>query len=263
MLKTAPLNRGITARGLRKVYSGAEEDVVAVAGIDFEVVPGQIFGLLGPNGAGKTTTLRMLATLLAPTAGDVWIEGFHCRKHSVEVRKRIGFQTGSTGTYDRLTGREMIAFFGRLHGLGESRITTRIELLVQQFQMEEFQNRLCGRLSTGQKQKISIARTVVHDPPVLIFDEPISGLDVLVAQTVLEFIKASREQGKTLILSTHRMQLAQRLCDRVAIIYDGRILARGTCAEICEEAEAEDLEEAFFTLTRRCDQEKSRMDGMA
>jgi len=240
---------------LRKVFSSGDEDVVAVAGIDFEVAPGTIFGLLGPNGAGKTTALRMLATLLAPTEGDVWIEGHHCQRDSIEVRRRIGFQTGSTGTYERLTAVEMISFFGRLHGIEESALQQRIARLVEQFQMQEFQTRLCGRLSTGQKQKVSIARTVVHDPPVLIFDEPISGLDVMVARTVIEFIQESRASGKTLILSTHRMLLAEQLCDEVAIIYGGKILARGSCESVMQQAGCDSLEAAFFELTRRCDAE--------
>jgi sodium transport system ATP-binding protein len=233
---------------------GPDGDVCAVHALDLEVHPGQIVGLLGPNGAGKTTTLRMLATLLRPSSGDAWIAGAHCAREPERVRRMIGFQTGSTGVYERLTPEEMIALFGRLHGMDREQIRERTAQLIEQFQMRDFRDRLCGRLSTGQKQKVSIARTVVHDPPVLIFDEPLTGLDVMVGRTVIEFVKKCRDQGKALIVSTHRLPLAESLCDVVAIIYGGRRLAYGPTRELIAASGERSLEEAFFAYTQAADQ---------
>ena len=252
-MSSPPSHRGIVTRGLQKTFSGPDGDVHAVRGLDLEVEPGQIVGLLGPNGAGKTTSLRMLATLLRPTAGEAWIAGASVGNEPQTVRSRIGFQTGSTGVYDRLSPVEMIAFFGRLHGLSADTIAESTERLVAQFAMGEFRDRLCGRLSTGQKQKTSIARTVVHDPPVLIFDEPLAGLDVMVGKTVLEFIRSCRDEGKAIILSTHRLPLAESICDAVAIIYMGRRLAFGPTAEVIAGIGAESLEEAFFKYAEQAD----------
>ncbi len=238
---------GIRARGLTKTYLTPDGDVHAVRGVDFDVVPGEILGLLGPNGAGKTTTLRILSTLIAPSAGDAWVAGAHVVRESALVRSRIGFLTSSTGVYDRLTPVEMMALFGRLNGMDAARIAARTAMIVRAFQMESFAERLCGQLSTGQKQKTSIARTVIHDPPVLVFDEPLNGLDVLVARTVLDFLVASRAEGKTVIFSTHSLDLAERLCDRVAIIAGGELRFCGTPAAAMAGGHPT-LEAAFFAL---------------
>ena len=240
----------IEVTGLRKVYRGAVE-VVAVEDVSFTAKAGQIFGLLGPNGAGKTTTLRIIATVLKATSGDVQVAGVSAKDDPQRVRQQIGFLSASTGLYDRLTARELIAYFGQLNGLGEDTLDARIDELSDMLEIGPFLDRPCGLLSTGQKQKVSIARALVHDPPVLIFDEPTSGLDVLVARTLIQRIEALRDARRTIILSTHIMTEAERLCDEVAIIHQGRIRAKGTLDDLRGEAGCETLEDAFFALIER------------
>jgi len=242
----------IEVSGLRKVYQGAT-DVVAVDDVSFTAQSGQIFGLLGPNGAGKTTTLRIISTVLRPTSGEVRVDGVSAREDPQGVRRRIGFLSASTALYERLTPRETLTYFGRLHGLGEEALASRIDELAQRLEMGGFVDRHCGLLSTGQKQKVSVARALIHDPPVLVFDEPTSGLDVLVARTLLQQIEALRDARRTIILSTHIMQEAERLCDALAVIHRGRIQAQGTRASLLEATGEPSLEDAFFTLVRRAE----------
>jgi len=236
----------VTARGLTKIYpahDGTEKR--AVDDIDFDCEAGQIFGLLGLNGAGKTTTQRMLSTALTPTAGQATIAGFDVVQDPRSVREHIGFISGTTGLYHRLTAVEMIRYFGELHGVRGAALNRRVDELLATFGIDEYANTRCEKLSTGMKQKVSIARTVVHDPPVLILDEPTSGLDVLAASTTLEFVQEVRGQGKCVIFSTHIMSEAEKLCDRIAIIHDGCIRATGTLEELRETTGEHYLEDIF------------------
>lgn len=221
---------------------------LAVDDVSFEVRPGEIFGLLGPNGAGKTTCLRILSTVLKPTSGRTRIAGFDVATHPEQVRGHIGFMSNNTGIYDRMTAWEMVEYYGRLYGIPENKLQPRLASLFDLLQMNEIRDVLGSKMSTGMKQKVSIARTIVHDPPVLIFDEPTSGLDVLVARAVLEAIASLREQGKCIIFSTHIMREVEKLCDRVAIIHKGRILAMGTVDELLQRYDQPDIEEVFFKL---------------
>lgn len=222
--------------------------VSALDGVSFEVHPGEVFGLLGPNGAGKTTCLRILSTVLRPTGGRAIVAGCDVVRQPAEVRARIGFMSGNTGIYDRMTAWEMVEYYGRLYGIPEEALSRRMDEIFTMLQMQDFRDMLGSKMSTGMKQKVSIARTIVHDPPVLIFDEPTSGLDVLVARAVLQAIATLRDQGKCIIYSTHIMREVEKLCDRIAIIHRGRILAAGTIRELEQQHREHDVEELFFDL---------------
>ncbi len=222
--------------------------VLAVDDLSFSVGPGEIFGLLGPNGAGKTTAMRILCTVLQPTSGRARVAGVDVVKYAPAVRRHIGFLSANTGIYDRMSAWEFVQYFGRLHGMAEDVLNERMEQVFTRLRMNDFRDVLGAKMSTGMKQKVSIARTIIHDPPVLIFDEPTSGLDVLVARNVLESIRELREQGKCILFSTHIMREVEKLCDRVAIIHRGRLLAMGTLAELRERFKEEDVEELFFGL---------------
>lgn len=222
--------------------------IIAVDQISFSAHAGEIFGLLGPNGAGKTTTLRLLSTLLKPTAGRIVINGFDGLTQPDQVRRSIGFMSVNTAVYDRMTAWEMVEYFGMLYGLSRSELQGRMEQLFDRLKMREIRDLLGSKMSTGMKQKVSIARALVHDPPVLIFDEPTAGLDVLVARALLSTIAELRDQGKCVIFSTHIMREAEKLCDRIAILYRGRVLAAGTLEELRRDYGQDDLEELFFQL---------------
>ncbi len=222
--------------------------VSAVSDVSFECHPGAIFGLLGPNGAGKTTTLRILSTVLRPTAGRAVVAGFDVSTHPEKVRANIGYMSASTGIYDRMTAWELVEYFGRLYGMTGETLRGRMETIFGWLQMNDFRETLGSKMSTGMRQKVSIARTIVHDPPVLIFDEPTSGLDVLVARNVLQKIAELRDRGKTIVFSTHSMHEVEKLCSRVAIIHKGQVQAEGTPAGLLERYDQPDLEELFFYL---------------
>jgi len=222
--------------------------------VSFDVQPGEIFGLLGPNGAGKTTCLRIFSTVLKPTSGRASIAGYDVVKQPEQVRSHIGFMSNNTGIYDRMTAWEMVEYYGRLYGIPEDQLQPRLNEIFQTLQMDSIRDVLGSKMSTGMKQKVSIARTIVHDPPVLIFDEPTAGLDVLVARAVLETIADLKSKGKCIILSTHIMREVEKLCDRVAIIHRGKILALGTVPELVEQHQQPDIEEVFFKLIRDLDQ---------
>lgn len=219
--------------------------VKAVDGVSFTCRPGEIFGLLGVNGAGKTTTLRILATLLKPNGGSAVIDGADVLREPKAVRAKVGFLSTATALYGRLTAQEMVEYFGRLNGLSEALLRERIDRLFARLEMEEFRHGRCDKLSTGQKQRVSIARTLVHDPQVMIFDEPTNGLDVLAARTIVQFIRECREQGKTVIFSSHVMSEVARLCDRIAIIHHGRMCVTGTVGDLRNHFGLDDLEEVF------------------
>ena len=222
--------------------------ITALSDLTLDVVEGQIYGLLGPNGAGKTTALRILATVLQPTGGTASINGFDVVTQPSLVRRQLGFVSTNTAVYDRMTAWEMVEYFGRLHGLDGELLSDRINRIFQRLQMNEIRDTLGGKMSTGMKQKVSIARALIHDPPVLIFDEATVGLDVLVARSLLAIISELRDQGKCIIYSTHIMSEVERLCDRIAIIHRGHVLSEGTLEELQERHQELDFEELFFQL---------------
>lgn len=223
----------------------------ALDGVSFCARRGQIYGLLGPNGAGKTTTLRILSTLLRPTGGRAAINGYDVVAQADMVRRSIGFVSANTAVYDRMTAWEMVEYFGRLHGIAEELLRERMERLFERLEMNEIRDLLGSKMSTGMKQKVSIARAIVHDPPVVIFDEATAGLDVLVARALLRTVWELREHGKCILFSTHIMREAEKLCDRLAIIHRGRLLAEGVLPELRERHGQHDLEELFFQLICR------------
>ena len=239
----------ITTSHLTKTFHDQKRgDIRALDDVSFSCQPGRIFGLLGVNGAGKTTCLRMLATLLQPTSGTATVAGYDVIAAPTKVRENIGFLSSATALYDRLTAREMVEYFGRLHGMREDVLSKRLDELFVALDMNEMRDRRCSKLSTGMKQKVSIARTLVHDPAVMIFDEPTLGLDVLTARTVLAFIAQCGRQDKTVIFSTHVMSEVEKLCDTVAIIHQGRFLGEGTLSEWRERTGLRTLEDIFVQV---------------
>ena len=216
--------------------------------VSFDVRPGEVVGLLGPNGAGKTTTLRMLSTTLRPTSGTARIAGYDVVREPDEVRASIGVLPTDPGLYGRLTAEENLRFFGRLAGLSGAELERRIDRLLKWLGMDEHRKRRTEGFSKGMRQKIDLARSILHEPPVLILDEPTAGLDVSAARTIIDFIQESKAAGRTVLFSSHYLVEAERVCDRIAIIADGRIRATGTPEEICREAGADTLEDAFLTL---------------
>lgn len=227
--------------------------VVAVRDVSFTVAPGEVYGLLGPNGAGKTTTLRMLATLLRPSEGTATVAGFDVVADPLEVRRRLGYLTGDTGLYARLTPVEVLRYFGRLHDLPRATREARIVSLVDALGIGAFRDRHCGRLSTGERQRVSIARALLHDPPVLILDEPTSGLDIVASQFILERLRDERARGKAILFSSHVMAEAELLCDRIGVIHGGRLLAEAPTAALREAHGARSLAEAFLAIVRAAD----------
>lgn len=217
--------------------------------VSFSCKSGEIYGLLGANGAGKTTTLRMLATILAPTSGTASVAGFDVVREPQKVRASVGFLSTATALYDRLTARETVEYFGQLFGLDSATIGRRTNELFKALDMEDFRDRRCAKLSTGMKQKVSIARTLIHDPPVMIFDEPTNGLDVMAARSITDFIRQCRERGKTVIFSTHVMTEAEKLCDRIGIIHGGRLRAEGSLDDLRQRYRKDSLEEIFVAVS--------------
>jgi len=215
-------------------------------GISLQAHAGEIFGLLGPNGAGKTTTLRIISTLLAPDAGSVEVLGFDTRVAPQEVRRRVGVVTAEIGVYPRLSAQENITYFGALSGLDDGKLQARVDAVIERLDMGDFARQRAESLSSGQKQKVAIARAIVHDPPVLMFDEPTSNLDVLASREIREFMVESKARGKCVIFSTHVLHDAERLCDRVTIIHQGRLVASGSTAEV--RGAYQDLEDSFLAL---------------
>ena len=238
----------IEARNLTKVFHDKKRgEIRAVDDVSFTCRPGRIYGLLGANGAGKTTTLRLLATLLRPTAGSATVAGFDTVAQPERVRASVGFLATSTALYGRLTARETIAYFGRLNGLdrrGGRRARTR--QLADELDLHEFLDRRVEKFSTGMKQKTSIARTLVHDPAVLIFDEPTIGLDVMTARNIVRFVRDCRDRGKTVIYSTHVMSEVEKLCDMIGIIHHGRLVAEGSLEQLRQRYGDSDMEEIFI-----------------
>lgn len=244
--------------GLKKVYQLSKKQMkqqkekdkhkIAVKGISFDARPGEIYGLLGPNGAGKTTTLRCISTLLAPTEGEIKVCGFDTVRDAVEVRKRIAFLTNDLKLDGHFTPLYTIRFFGELYKMTEAEIEKRSRHLFETFGISEFKNAKIDDLSTGMKQKLSIAVSLIHDPEVIIFDEPTNGLDIVTARNVTNYLMTLRGEGKTVIVSTHIMAVAEKLCDRLSVILNGEIVSQGTIQEVQGHADADNLEDAFFNL---------------
>ncbi|MDB4670560.1 ATP-binding cassette domain-containing protein [Pirellulaceae bacterium] len=253
----------IHVRRLTKVYKDLHlGDFVALNQLSFDALAGQIYGLLGPNGAGKTTALRILSTVLSPTHGTAIINGLDVTKNPEEVRQQIGFVSTNTAVYDRMTGWEMVEYFGRLNGMDDERLTDQMEFIFERFQMKNLKDVLGSKMSTGMKQKVSIARAMIHDPPVLIFDEATSGLDVMVAREVLKTIAQLRDQGKCIIFSTHIMREAEKLCDRIGVVNKGKLLAEGSKRDLMEEFQEDDLEELFFRLIEQHEKSAASLNGV-
>ena len=241
----------VSVRNLRKIfYDEGRGEVKAVDSISFECRPGEVFGLLGANGAGKTTTLRMLSTILAPTSGSASLRGCDVVADPQGVRKNLGFYSATTALYPRLTTRETIDFFARINQYPADLVKQRVDGLIQRFGLTNYADARIEKLSSGMKQKVSIARTIAHNPSILIFDEPTVGLDVLNALDVLDAINELRNEGKTIIFSTHIMSEAERLCDRIAIIHGGRILACDTLAALRETTQQRYLEDIFVLYVK-------------
>ncbi len=246
---------------LTKAYCDARGGwSLAVDRVSFQVRPGEIFGLLGANGAGKTTVLRVLSTVLKPTAGTALVCGYDAVADSSQVRRQIGFVSNNTAIYDRMTAPELVRFFGRLHGMAAAEIESRMDTLFKQLRIDEFRSVPGGKMSTGMKQKVSIARALIHDPPVLIFDEATLGLDVLVARSLLGVVRQLRDAGKCLIFSTHIMSEVERLCDRIAIMHRGRILDWGSLDQLRSRHDQSDIEELFFSLLTRYERDHQAAD---
>jgi len=231
----------------REMGSSFRGDTVdAVAGLTFTCQPGRVFGLLGPNGAGKTTTLRMIATMLKPTSGSIVVGGHDAVKHPERVRAALGFLTGSTQLYDRLTAQELVRYYADLHGVSGDDFRRRRDEIFAALEMGDYADRRIGKLSSGMKQKVSIARTMIHDPDVLVLDEATAGLDVVASRAIVDLIRRARDRGKTVLFSTHRMGEVGQLCDDLAIVHRGRLLYDGAYAEFSRQMQAPTLEDEFI-----------------
>jgi len=230
--------------GLSKTYG----DFRAVHDLRLQVQPGEVYALLGPNGAGKTSALRCLATLLAPSSGTARVDGHDVRTAPLEVRRRLAFLAASMGLYERLSPRELLTYFGRLHSMEEAALKARVEELIELFEMHSFQDRLCGRLSTGQRQRVSIARAVLHDPPALILDEPTLGLDLISGRAIYAMIHLARMRGRAILFSTHQMEEVELLANRVGVLSKGRLIAEGSVEDLLQRTGEKSLARAFLSL---------------
>lgn len=232
----------------KKELGTTANSITAVDNVSFLCRPGRIFSLLGPNGAGKTTTLRMISTILKPTSGTIKVAGHDVVREGQHVRQKIGFLTGSTGLYHRLSPIEVIQYFGTLYGVPKKDLEQRRDALFTLMDMHDFANKRIGNLSTGMKQKVSIARTMIHDPEVVVFDEPTSGLDVITAENIIRLIRQCKEDGKTVIFSSHIMSEVDLLCDDLAIIHKGRLIYSATMEDFRQQMQANTLTEEFIRI---------------
>lgn len=249
LYKTFALSRKQTKQGKNKVIKDIREQgnqFHTLQDLNFEFPKGSIIGLLGSNGAGKTTLLRILSTTLKPSAGSAEINGFDVQQEPLAVRRSIGFLSGNTGLYGRMTPREVLAFFGKFYGINKDALRRRITELFDELEIHSYADRKCDYLSSGMKQKVAIARSLLHSPEVLIFDEPTTGLDVGASQAVLNFIERLRLSGKTIIFSTHHMYEVSQLCDRVMVMASGRKCFEGTVSDMLKEHNTASLNDAYL-----------------
>jgi sodium transport system ATP-binding protein len=230
------------------------DTIDAVDGISFTCRPGRVYCLLGPNGAGKTTTLRTIATMLAPTEGTVTVDGLDVTEQPRAVCERLGFLTGSTGLYDRLTANELVRYYADLHGVPEAEFRDRRDALFDLLDMHDFADRRIGTFSTGMRQKVSIVRTMIHDPDVVVFDEATAGLDALAARSIMQLIRQSRDDGKTVLFSTHRMDEVNMLADDLGLLHDGVLLYDGTYEAFVDEMDADTFEDEFIRRIEAADE---------
>jgi ABC-2 type transport system ATP-binding protein/sodium transport system ATP-binding protein len=236
----------ITVQQLTKKFANPGRDVIAVDHLSLAVPRGEVYGLLGENGAGKTTTLRMILGLLAPTSGYAEVDGFRSLESPDAVKARIGLVSTSAGLYQWLTPRELLLFFADLYGVADDVAQQNLVRMSELFELQDFLDRRSANLSTGQKQRVNLARSLIHDPPVLLLDEPTRGLDVLGSKIIFDFIAAARGLGKAVIVSTHRLDEAERLCDRFGLLHKGRMMHEGTLAELQARTGCETLTEMFL-----------------
>lgn len=227
-------------RGINKIK--------AVDNISFECQSGRIYGLIGPNGAGKTTILRMIATMLKPTSGTIEVAEFDTVKESQKVRQNIGFMTGQTALYDRLTPNEMVKYIADLNGMNKQQFKIAKEKIFKTLQMNDFANRRIGKLSSGMRQKTSIARTIITNTPVLVFDEPTEGLDIMTSRAIIDLIRSAKSDGKTVVFSTHRMDEVKLLCDDIGIIHNGKMYFNGKLSEFEKQMTQASFEDEFVYL---------------
>lgn len=239
----------ILVQELTKVFeTGGGGEVVAVDRLSFQVREGEVFGLLGANGAGKTTTLRMILGLVSPTSGYTEVNGFRTSQYPEEVKCRVGLVSTSAGLYQWLTPRELLLFFADLYGMDDVRAKRQLDELVELFRLGDFVNRRCGYLSTGQKQRVNLARSLIHDPPVVLLDEPTRGLDVIGCKTVFDYINVVRHQGRSVILCTHRVDESERICDRFGLMHRGKFAYEGTLAELKDSTGCNGLSDIFLNI---------------
>ncbi len=242
----------IEVKNLTKVFIQKNgEELYAVNDLSFTAERGEIVVLLGVNGAGKTTAMRMLSTVLQPNSGTASVEGFDIISNPQQVRSNLGFLSGDTGLYARLTAREVITYFGNLYDVESSNIKIRIQEISNLLDMDDFLDKKVDFLSTGMKQKVSIARSIIHDPPVMIFDEPTVGLDILTAKNIVDFIHRCKNDGKCVLFSTHIMREAERIADKIVMIHEGKVLAEGTLYEFKQETGLNDLDDIFINFLNR------------
>ena len=252
MIEVKQLSKEFSLSRKQRAESGQNSPTIKVLdSISFDCKPGRIFSLLGPNGAGKTTTLRIIATILSPSAGSVKVNGHSTTLAPALVRQSMGFLTGSTGLYERLTPDEIVTYFGQLNGMEKDKLQSRKKHLFEMMGIDEFASKRIGKLSTGMKQKVSIARTIIHDPEVVVFDEPTSGLDVITAQSIIELIHDCKKQNKTVIFSSHIMSEVDLLCDDLAIIHKGKILFNDTMENFRQNMTTSNLTEEFIKIVNQ------------
>ena len=230
------------------VHKSYTKDHETIKGVSFEVHEGQIFGILGPNGAGKTTLMQMIATLMKPTSGEIIIDGLSGEKNLLEIHRKIGFLTNEIKLDPLSTPNILFDFFAKLYDIPAAELKDRRDESFARFGISPFADKRFNELSTGMKQKISIAISLIHNPPVIIFDEPTNGLDILTSKQVTDYLKDLKAQGHAIILSTHIFSVAEELCDEIAMLIDGTIVAQGTVNELVAQTQAKNFEEAFFKI---------------
>ena len=262
MPSSPPRSPVIDVRELSKQFGIGPTAILAVQNLSFRVAQGEVYGLLGPNGAGKTTTLRMLLGLLPPSSGDALVDGYSIRVQPLEIRRRLGLVSASAGLYQWLSPRETLAYFADLYEMPADQTAARIDHLSEMLALTSFLDRRCATLSTGQKQRVNLARALIHDPPVMLLDEPTRGLDVVGSRIIFDYIQLLREHGKSVIVSTHRLDEAERLCDRFGLLHRGRIEFTGTLPALQAQTGHAHLAEMFFDLLDR-DQQPPPSDNSA